>query len=312
MMRLIKRQLKRYLSPAQKTYVKTQVIKSAKLITKLPAYVALRKMYFTQKKGIIEKFYSYNAQQLTSQLRSMGLATGDTVLLHSAFNPYNGFTDGPQKIIECLLQVIGSTGNLLMVSMGYHGMTTHEYLRSGEKFDVRKTISSMGIISEIFRRQPGVLRSLNPAHPMLACGSDAAWLVADHHTLLYSCGPGSPFDKALQLHAKALFFDTSLSSMTFYHYIEDRFQKSLSVPLYHEPPIESTIVDASRNELQIKVYVFSEASIRRRSIRKLGKALRRQGVLTIRKIGNTTLQLVSLHDVVDCVQQKVEAGERLY
>jgi aminoglycoside 3-N-acetyltransferase len=308
MMRRIKRQLKRYLSPAHKAYIKAHVAK----LTKLPAYVALRKVYFTQKKGIIEKFYSYNAQQLASQLRSMGLATGDTVLLHSAFNPYNGFTDGPQKVIECLLQVIGSSGNLLMVSMGYHGMTTQAYLRSGEKFDVLKTMSSMGIISELFRRQKGVLRSLNPAHPVLACGPDATWLVADHHTLLYSCGPGSPFEKALQLHAKALFFDTSFSSMTFYHYVEDRFQQSLSVPLYHEPPIESTIVDPSRNEVKIKVYVFSEASIQRRSIRKLGKALRKQGALTIRKIGNTTLQLVNLSDVVDYVQKMVEAGKRLY
>jgi aminoglycoside 3-N-acetyltransferase len=86
-------------------------------------------------------------------------------------------------------------------------------------FDVKNTMSAMGVITEIFRANPGVLRSLNPAHPVLAFGPDAPWLIADHDKTLYSCGPGSPFEKMLQLNAKALFFDVPLQRMTFFYYL---------------------------------------------------------------------------------------------
>jgi aminoglycoside 3-N-acetyltransferase len=308
MIRRIKRKLKSYVSPAQKAYLKAQLSK----IAKLPFYVSLRKFYFKYKKNIVDKLFSYNSLQLENKLRSMGIVEGDTVLMHSSFDAYNGFKDGPQKTIDCILSVIGSSGNLLMVSMGYHGITARTYLSAGEKFDVLKTISHMGIITEIFRRKKGVVRSLSPTNPVLAFGPNAEWLVADHHRVMYPCGKGSPFDKILKLNAKALFFDTSFYSMTFYHYLEDRFKESLSVQLYDETPIESTVVDAARNELKIKVYVFSEAAARRRNMSKLEKVLRRNGLIKTSKIGNTTLRLVNLSDVVDCVQKMVEAGKRLY
>jgi aminoglycoside 3-N-acetyltransferase len=307
-MRRIKRNVKRYVSPAQKAYLKTQISK----ITKLPICVFLRKVYFKHKKNIIDRLFSYNSLQLEDKLRSMGIVEGDTVFMHSSFGVHNGFKDGPQKIIDCILSVIGSSGNLLMVSMGYHGIPARVYLRAGEKFDVLKTVSHVGIITEIFRRKKGVVRSLSPTNPVLAFGPDAYWLVADHHRVMYPCGNGSPFAKVLKLNAKALFFDTPFSSMTFYHYLEDHFKESLSVQLYDETPIESTVIDAGRNELKIKVYLFNEAAVRRRNIHKLEKTLRKNGLIKTSKIGNTALRLVSLNDVVDHVQKMVEAGKRLY
>jgi aminoglycoside 3-N-acetyltransferase len=308
MIRRLKRQLRRHISPAQKAYLKAQLSQ----ITKLPACLFLTKFYFKHKRNIINKFFSYDSLQLENQLRRIGLVEGDTVFTHSSFAAYNGFKDGPQKVIDCILNVIGNSGNLLMVSMGYHGISSYEYLRSGEKFDVLKTMSQMGIITEIFRRKKGVVRSLSPTNPVLAFGPDAAWLVADHHRIMYPCGKGSPFDKILKLNAKALFFDTPIYSMTFYHYLEDRFKESLSVQLYREFPVESIVVDAEGNELKVKTYIFNDAAVQRRSIRNLEKVLRKNNVIRFNRIGNTTLRLVNLSDVVDCVQKMVEAGQRLY
>ena len=97
----------------------------------------------------------------------------------------------------------------------------------------------MGVITEVFRHTPGVVRSINPAHPILAWGPAASWLIADHENTLYSCGKGSPFEKLVHIQAKALFFDVSLRSMTFFHYLEDLFQDTLPVKLYEEMPVES-------------------------------------------------------------------------
>ena len=188
-------------------------------IQKSPVYISLRKPFFKVKRTIVKTFFSYTPQQLEQKFREMGLKEGDTVFLHSAFHVFNGFEGSPQRLIDCVLDVIGSSGNLLMLSMPYEG-TTHDYLTEGRPFDVKHTASCMGIVTEIFRRQKNVLRSLNPAHPVLAYGPKAAWFIADHDKTMYSCGKGSPFEKALELDGKALFFDVTLKSMTFYHYIE--------------------------------------------------------------------------------------------
>src|SRR5438094_10151405 len=77
----------------------------------------------------------------------------------------------------------------------------------------------MGLITEAFRRRSGVLRSLNPVHPVLALGPEAAKLVADHERQLHSCGKGSPFAKLYDLKAKILFLDAPFSpapSFTFW------------------------------------------------------------------------------------------------
>ena len=80
----------------------------------------------------------------------------------------------------------------------------------------------MGLLSELFRRRTGVVRSLNPAHPVLAFGKDAAWLTAGHEDCAYSCGRDTPFDKFRSLRGKVLFFDVPFNTFTFIHFLEDR------------------------------------------------------------------------------------------
>ena len=201
-------------------------------------------------------FFSYTPLELLNTLKTMGITEGDTVLMHSAFRVLNGFDGTPDQVIACVLNVIGESGNLVMVSLPYT-RSTAAYLQTGIPFDVQHTMSAMGIITEMFRHQPGVVRSINPAHPILACGPAAPWLIADHEHIMYSCGKGLPFEKLVHMQAKALFFDVSLRSMTFFHYLEDLFQDTLPVKLYEEMPVESTVIDASGKTRIVKTYVFS-------------------------------------------------------
>ena len=233
---------------------------------------ALRGLYIRQGKNITQRLFSYTPMQLENTLKAMGITAGDTVLMHSAFRVFNGFAGTPDQVIACVLNVIGESGNLVMVSMPYGGSTA-AYLQAGVPFDVQQTRSAMGVITEIFRQTPGVVRSLNPAHPILAWGPAAPWLIADHEHTRYSCGKGSPFEKLVHVQAKALLFDVSLRSMTFFHYLEDLFQDTLPVKLYEEMPVESMVIDTSGNTKVVQTYVFSSASRRYRNSRNLRQAL---------------------------------------
>jgi aminoglycoside 3-N-acetyltransferase len=271
---------------------------------------AARGLYLRQRKHMTQRFFSYMPTQLEHQLRAMGIAAGDTVLMHSAFRVFNGFAGLPDQVIAGVLHVLGESGTLVMVSLPYTGSTA-AYLQAGVPFDARHTRSAMGVITEIFRQKPGVVRSLNPAHPVLASGPAAPWLVADHEHTLYSCGKGSPFEKLLQVQAKALLFDVPLRNLTFLHHVKDRFQDTLPVNLYEEKPVESVVIDASGNAKVVKTYVFSRESRRYRS-HPLQHALRKQHLINRQRIGNTTLIVLNLQRVVECAQHMVRAGQSLW
>jgi amino acid adenylation domain-containing protein len=281
---------------------------------------ALRGLYIRQGKNMTQRLFSYTPMQLENTLKAMGITAGDTVLMHSAFRVFNGFAGTPDQVLACVLNVIGKSGNLAMVSMPYGGSTA-AYLQEGVPFDVRRTRSAMGVITEIFRQTPGVVRSLNPAHPILAWGPAAPWLIAGHEHTMYSCGKGSPFEKLVHLQAKALFFDLTASfsrgpvsprGMTFYHYLDDLFQDTLPVKLYEETPLESIVIDTSGNSKVVQTYVFSRAARRYRNRRNLREMLIKHKIMKSQKIGNTKLIVLELQQVVECAQQMVRAGKSLW
>jgi aminoglycoside 3-N-acetyltransferase len=231
-------------------------------------------------------------------------------LIHSAFRVFNGFTGTPDQVIACVLNVIGESGNLAMVSMPYTGSTS-AYLRTGVPFDVQQTRSAMGVITEIFRQTPGVVRSVNPAHPILAWGPAAPWLIVGHEHTMYSCGKGSPFEKLVQVQAKALLFDVSLRNMTFFHHVQDMFRDSSPVKLYEEMPAESIVIDTNGSKNVVKTYVFSRESRIHRS-RNLQQALVQNKLINSQKIGNTQLMVLNLQEVVECTEHMVRAGKPLW
>jgi aminoglycoside 3-N-acetyltransferase len=74
---------------------------------------------------------------------------------------YDGFQGEARHVIDRILDVIRSSGHLMMVSMAFTGASRY-YLAEGREFDERRTPSKIGMLSEAFRRRKGVLRSANP------------------------------------------------------------------------------------------------------------------------------------------------------
>ncbi len=271
----------------------------------------LRELYHSLKKKAVDRFLSYGTAELHSALTALGVREGDTVLLHSSFHSTSGFRGKPGDVIDVFLDVLGGSGNLLMVSLPYLS-SSFEYLRTLKEFDVRKTFSRMGIISEGFRRRQGVLRSLHPTHPVLAYGPKASWIVAGHEDCLYPCGSGTPFEKLARLNAKVCFFDAEFSTFTFFHYLEDQVRDRLSFPLYTTAPFEVPVIDAYGKRRIVKTYVFSPDAIRRRRFAILEAEYRRQGIIQESRVGNSTLRLVLIDEAVTCSEEMMQRGQFFY
>lgn len=254
---------------------------------------------------------SYTPADLRVAIERLGISDGDTVMMHSAFSALNGFLGEPSHVIDCILDVIGPKGHLLMVSMPYGG-SARDYLAQHEVFNVRRTPSQMGVISESFRRRRGVLRSANPLHPMLAYGPRAAWIIDGHEALSHSCGAGSPYHKLLALDAKALFFDVGVEVLTFAHFLEDYFRDEGPVQIYADEPMSATMIDVRGEKHELSLYPFSNDALRTRNFTVLYDELHVRHKVHHVKVGNTRMQSTSIRDVFDTARELVERGTYMH
>ncbi len=257
----------------------------------------LKQKYYKTRKFISDNFFNYTTEELKDALLKLGIKQGDTLLVHSSFNNFHGFQGNPQDIINCLIEILGEEGNLLMVSLPYQ-TSSYEYLRTNSVFDVKRTPSKMGIISEVFRRKKGVLRSLHATHSVLVWGKDKSWIIEGHENCIYPCGKDTPFDKFISLEGKVLFFDVPFIMFTFIHYIEDLLKDQLPFQLYTEEPLTSKIIDYNGNEITINTYVYSDIAVKSRNPDILGKRLLKEKKLKKTKIGKTTLMMVTAEDAI--------------
>ncbi len=271
----------------------------------------VRSAYYSAKKRFADRFFAYNKEQLKKALHRLGIREGDTLFVHSSFRTSSGFQGTPQDVINCLIETVGENGNLLMPSMQYRS-SSYEQLQRNEVFDVRKTFSKMGLITEIFRRKQGVLRSLHPTHPVLAWGKDAARIVEGHETCIYPCGQNTPFDKFRALHGKVLFFDVSFNTFTFIHYIEDLIKSELPFPLYRKDALAADMLDGAGRKITVSTYVFSEAAVSRRKPDVLKKYLLRKNLIRRERVGRTTLMLVRAEDAIACTQDMLNQNVYFY
>ncbi len=272
---------------------------AARLGSALPpgAKVRLRQALRGAEKALAELLFHYGPAELARHLERLGIRAGDTLLVHSAFRHATGFSGNPRDVVECLLNAVGGQGNLLMVSLPYRS-SSYDHLRLDPVFDVRRTMSQMGIISEIFRRRRGVRRSLHPTHPVLALGKDAEWLLRGHEDAAAPCGPASPFGRFRELGGKVLFYDVPFATFTFIHYLEDLLADSLPFPLYRSDTIAARVIDEQGQPRVVETRVFSEEAVSRRDPALLERRLLERRLLRRARVGRTRLLLVSSEDAV--------------
>jgi aminoglycoside 3-N-acetyltransferase len=261
--------------------------------------------------SFVRAFLSYGDEELLRALRSLGIRPSDSVMLHSAFQRKHGYCGSIEQLTNVFIEAVGPDGHLLMVSLPYRSSSL-EYLERQRVFDVLKTPSMMGLVSEMFRRRPDVLRSLHPTHPVLVRGPKAEWFVADHPGCRFPCGPGSPFERLAQVDGQAVFFNALFANFTFFHYLEHLVSGSLPFPLYTAEPIEARVVDRDRRERTVATYVFAAEAIRRRRFEILERELRRRGAIRSRRLGATRLEAVRVRDSIACVQDMARRGVYFY
>lgn len=265
----------------------------------------LRKRANAARNWWVNAFFRYDGEALKAGLRSMGIEAADTLLVHANFPPDSGFQGTPHDLVTALIELVGEQGTLMMVSQPFRGYA-YDHLALNKTFDVRKTVSMMGLVTEMFRRTSGTVRSLHPTHPVLAYGKNSQSIVADHEKCLFPCGSGTPFEKFRKLDGKILFFDVGSGANTFFHHVEDILKDRLSFPIYDERLFSIRVIDANGEARIVRTYAFAKGVTRRTDM--LERELIRRGKLSRKRIGNSNLILVRARDMVAVMTEMVESG----
>ncbi|RMH56634.1 MAG: hypothetical protein D6679_08810 [Candidatus Hydrogenedentota bacterium] len=140
-------------------------------------------------------------EELLDVLRSLGLKEGDVVAVHSDASAFGVPKDlrplvakeGVEALFrvytETLIAAVGRAGTLLMPTFTYSAC-------SGELYDVAETPSTVGALTDYFRRYPGVKRSRHPIFSYAGLGPAADELLRIDS---YECfGPKSFFAKMFE------------------------------------------------------------------------------------------------------------------
>jgi len=165
--------------------------------------------------------------KLLHNFRDLGVELGDILFIHSSFKSLGPVEGGAETVVSALEDTVGPDGLILMPLFNLV-----ESDKRAETWNIETTPSTVGWLTEFFRRMPGTYRSDHYSHSVAARGKGAKDFVSGH---LRREGYKSPWDrepwgktygihspmyKAYQADGKLLMLGVDYNSSTYVHFVE--------------------------------------------------------------------------------------------
>lgn len=174
----------------------------------------------TQEKQVVTK------ADVVTGIRQLGLRNADTIMAHSSLSAFGWVDGGAQTVINGLLEALAPDGTLCLPTL-----CQRDLARRFELWDIEKSESDVGRITEVFRLMPGVIRSDHPTHSVAAYGPSAREITAGHTNASGRPSPwkssafgyGSPWEWFYQHDILYCFLGVTFRVNTMRHYCQGRF-----------------------------------------------------------------------------------------
>jgi aminoglycoside 3-N-acetyltransferase len=205
----------------------------------------------------------------------LGVTSGATALIHSSMDEIARRVPQltPVRVIELLQRLLGPEGTLVMATFPFLGRQL-DYVMTHRTFHPQKTPSQVGLITETFRRMPGVIRSLHPTHPVAAWGKHARDLTSSHH-LGTTFGENSPFFKLQKYGGLVIGVGTRLRRFTILHVPEELHAKTRQFVFESTP----RVINMVHGETEFAYPLFAMCTDVQRNYDRVEKLLLRDGTL---------------------------------
>jgi aminoglycoside 3-N-acetyltransferase len=173
----------------------------------------------------------HSRASLAHDLRALGLAPGDTVMVHASVRAVGEVAGGPDEIHLAIKDAIGADGTLMMYAscpryydeVGRGNLSPEEEAEVLEKlpaFDAETARSARdnGALVELLRTYPGSRVNHHVAR-FAAWGRNVERLFATQ-PWDYALGHGSALERLVELEGKILLLGSDHDAVTFLHYPE--------------------------------------------------------------------------------------------
>ena len=230
----------------------------------------------------------YEADFLDAVL-SLGVVPGDILFVHSDIRVFgksniHALQNLPSAFVRILKESVGEKGVVIMPTF------TYQFCKTGV-FDIQKSPSEVGSLSEFFRTQLGAVRSRHPIFSVAAWGNDVKDILTTNND---SFGKGTIFDTLLLRNAKIILLGVSLRECTFMHYIEQMH----AVPYRFLKTFHGIVKDHGREEEGDFTYFVRplDGSVEN-DMTKLEPVLREKTLLHEARVGGASVASVAVADL---------------
>ena len=224
-----------------------------------------------------------NEADIISALQALVAQPLRIVMVHSSLSVFGRIAGGASTVLRAL-RAWQPDATLAMPAHSYC------YPQPGEAapiFDVDRSPSVVGRITEAFRHQPGVVRSMHPTHSLAALGPDAEQLIRGHEQCDTPCGTGTPYARLVSRDAAVLMFGAPMLSYTLFHTAED----AAGAPYLYHPErvnVRYRTADGTIREMAMR----RQDTTVTRSFDSAGRWLEQNGLLQSARLGDGQLRFV--------------------
>lgn len=202
--------------------------------------------------------------RLVEDFQALGLGRGDRVALHSSLRSVGFVLGGPETVVRALMEVVGPGGTILMPT----------FSRPAPRFVMAETPSRTGLVTETFRKMPGVLRSPHPTHSVAVWGDRAGEIAAGHEQAT-GLGVDSPFHRLARMGGLVVFVGCDMRSASIVHVAEavarvpylEVFYPGYDIPMtVVYPDGRQRVVEPRENPGNSSAFLVVEEELRRRGL----------------------------------------------
>ncbi len=169
----------------------------------------------TDRSAIKEELPVYTKRDLIQNLRGLGVRPDDTLLVHSSMKAVGAVEGGADTVLDAFSEYL-SEGLLILPTHTWSSINAAHPL-----YDPAVEPACVGILPNLFRQRPGVVRSLHPTHSLAARGWGAAAFVEGEELRETACPRNGCYGRLYDRGAKILFLGCRLTSNTYLHGVEE-------------------------------------------------------------------------------------------
>lgn len=188
--------------------------------------------------------------------KRMGISKGDVIFIHSSVDALN-IRFSAYRLLEILLDTVGPDGTLVFPAWHFT-YRAEDYLKQDKIFNVRKSPSALGLLSELARRHKDAVRSIHPTTSIVAIGKKAVEITTEHGKTIYPCDENSPFYKLLECNGKIVGLGVDTNFLSFVHCPEDVIKGHFPIKTRTDKVYDAKVIDNEGNTRIIKTLAAHE------------------------------------------------------